>query len=182
MSNISKLMQAASFAARKHTGQTRKGDDAAPYINHPLEVANLLANVGKVEDYDILIAAILHDTIEDTKTTQEEIAELFGETVCGYVLEVTDDKNLPKEERKQKQIEHAPHISDGAKQVKLADKISNITDVVSNPPAGWSLERKLEYVEWGEKVVAGLRGVNADLEKHFDELVAKVRAKFEKSA
>jgi guanosine-3',5'-bis(diphosphate) 3'-pyrophosphohydrolase len=175
MNNLATLLQAASFAAKKHRYQKRKGDDAQPYINHPLEVANLLANVGKVEDYDILIAAVLHDTIEDTETTAEELTELFGETVCGYVLEVTDDKSLPKEERKLKQIEHAPHISDGAKQVKLGDKISNITDVMNNPPAGWSAERKAEYIIWGEKVVAGLRGVNKNLEDYFDELVAQAK-------
>ena len=175
MNNLATLLQAASFAAKKHRYQKRKGDDAEPYINHPLEVANLLANVGKVEDYDILIAAVLHDTVEDTETTAEELTELFGEKVCGYVLEVTDDKSLPKEERKLKQIEHAPHISRGAKQVKLADKISNITDVMKNPPAGWSKERKAEYIVWGEKVVAGLRGVNKDLEKYFDELVAQAK-------
>lgn len=174
-------MQAASFAARKHTGQTRKGDDAAPYINHPLEVANLLANIGKVDDFNILIAAVLHDTIEDTETTKEEITEIFNAEVCGYVLEVTDDKSLPKAERKQKQIEHAPHLSNGAKQVKLADKISNITDVMKNPPAGWSLERRLEYIEWGEKVVAGLRGANADLERHFDDLIENARTEIKKS-
>ncbi|HVE57710.1 MAG TPA: HD domain-containing protein [Pyrinomonadaceae bacterium] len=179
MNNLATLLQAASFAAKKHRYQKRKGDDAEPYVNHPLEVANLLANVGKVEDFDILIAAILHDTVEDTETSPAELTELFGATVCGYVLEVTDDKSLPKEERKLKQIEHAPHISEGAKQVKLADKISNITDVTNNPPAGWSKERKIEYINWGEKVVAGLRGVNADLEDHFDEIVRQGRAKFE---
>ena len=175
MNNLTKLLQAASFAAKKHSFQKRKGDDAAPYINHPLEVANLLANVGGVEDYDVLIAAVLHDTIEDTKTTPEEITELFGETVCGYVLEVTDDKNLPKAERKQLQIEHAPHLSTGAKLIKLGDKISNITDVMNNPPAGWSKERRSEYIEWGEKVINGLRGTNENLEKHFDELIQKAR-------
>src|ERR1044071_3860374 len=111
MNDLSKLLQAASFAAKKHRYQKRKGDDAEPYVNHPLEVANLLANVGKVSDYDILIAAVLHDTVEDTQTTPEEISNLFGDTVSGYVLEVTDDKSLPKAERKLKQIEHAPHLS-----------------------------------------------------------------------
>lgn len=179
MNNLAKLLQAASFSARKHRYQKRKGDDDEPYINHPLEVANLLANVGKVADYDILIAAVLHDTVEDTETTAEELTELFGAKVSGYVLEVTDDKSLPKPERKQKQVEHAPHLSTGAKQIKLADKISNITDVTDNPPAGWSQERKIEYVNWGERVVAGLRGVNADLEDYFDETVRRARAKFE---
>lgn len=175
MNNLAKLLNAASFAAKKHTGQTRKGDDAAPYINHPLEVANLLVNVGKVEDYDVLIAAILHDTVEDTETTREEIEELFGANVASIVMEVTDDKSLPKAERKQKQVEHAPHLSDGAKQLKMCDKISNISDVMKNPPAGWSKERRLEYVEWGERVMKGMRGANENLEIFFDKLVAEAK-------
>lgn len=177
MNNTAKLLRAARFAAVKHTNQKRKGNDGAPYINHPLEVADLLVNVGKVEDTDVLIAAILHDTVEDTETTKEEIEELFGERVAKMVLEVTDDKSLPKAERKQLQIEHAPHLSDGAKQVKLGDKISNIRDVMENPPDGWSDERRREYIEWGEKVVAGLRGANENLEKHFDELAAEAKRK-----
>jgi guanosine-3',5'-bis(diphosphate) 3'-pyrophosphohydrolase len=177
MNNLPKLLEAASFSAKKHRYQKRKGKDGEPYINHPLEVSNLLANIGKIEDYDILIAAILHDTIEDTETTPEEITALFGEKVCNYVLEVTDDKSLPKAERKRLQIEHAPHLSDGAKQIKLADKISNITDVMNNPPHHWSPERRDEYITWGEQVVAGLRGVNPYLEKYFDDLIAKAREK-----
>ena len=176
MNDLSKLLQAARFAAKKHHGQTRKGESAEPYIVHPLSVANLLVKIGQVQDFDVLIAAVLHDTIEDTKTTKDEITELFGATVCGYVLEVTDDKNLSKEERKLKQIEHAPHLSHGAKQVKLADKISNITDIMENPAFGWSNERKLEYVSWGEKVVAGLRGSNEHLEANFDGLVSCARS------
>ena len=179
MNNLNTLLQAASFAAKKHRDQRRKGSNAEPYINHPLEVANLLSNVGKVSDYDILIAAILHDTVEDTETTEQELTELFGEKVCGYVLEVTDDKSLPKDVRKQKQIEHAPHLTDGAKVIKLGDKISNIRDVTNNPPHDWSNERRLEYIEWGEKVVAGLRGANENLEKYYDELANRAWQAFE---
>lgn len=178
MNNLATLLQAASFAAKKHRYQKRKGDDAEPYINHPLEVAHLLARVGKIDDYDILIAAVLHDTIEDTETTAEELTALFGARVCGFVLEVTDDKSLPKAERKEKQVEHAPHLSAGAKQIKLGDKISNITDVTLSPPAGWSKERRLEYVDWGARVVAGLRGANEHLENYFDETVERARAQF----
>lgn len=178
--DLSKLLQAISFAAKKHVKQKRKGADEEPYINHPLEVLNLLANVGKIEDYNILIAAVLHDTVEDTETTKEEITELFGAEVSDYVSEVTDDKSLPKAARKQLQIEHAPHLSNGAKYIKLADKISNIRDVAENPPAGWSDERRLEYVEWGEKVINGLRGVNADLENYFDETASNARRKIER--
>jgi len=180
MNNLPELTQAISFAAKKHTNQKRKGADAQPYINHPLEVLNLLTNVGRVEDFNILIAAVLHDTIEDTDTTKEEITQLFGTEVCQMVLDLTDDKSLPKERRKQLQIEHAPHISTGAKQIKLCDKISNITDVLENPPDDWTEERRSEYVNWGEQVVAGLRGANAKLEKHFDELATKAKSKFNK--
>jgi GTP diphosphokinase / guanosine-3',5'-bis(diphosphate) 3'-diphosphatase len=179
MNNLNKLLEAASFAAKKHAGQTRKGANAEPYINHPLEVANLLANIGKIEDYDILIAALLHDTIEDTKTTKTELTNRFGKKVCRYVMEVTDDKSLPKATRKQLQIEHAPHLSHGAKCIKLGDKISNIRDVSENPPKDWSKKRRLEYIEWGEKVINGLRGTNAKLEEYFDNLVETGKRKFQ---
>jgi len=175
--DLTKLVQAINFAAKKHSRQKRKGADGEPYINHPLEVLNLLANVGKIEDCNVLIAAVLHDTIEDTETTEEEIREFFGADVCGMVLEVTDDKTLPKATRKQLQIEHSPHLTNGAKYIKLADKISNIRDVTNNPPDGWSKERRREYIEWGEKVIAGLRGVNESLENHFDELIETAKRK-----
>ncbi len=178
MNNLQDFTRAASFAAKKHIYQKRKGNDAAPYINHPLEVVSLLANIGKVEDFDVLIAAVLHDTIEDTDTSKEDITELFGKKVCEMVLEVTDDKSLPKAERKQKQVEHAPNMSNGAKLIKLGDKTSNIRDVMDNPPDGWSDERRLEYVNWGERVINGVRGTNENLEKHFDELVEKAKQTF----
>lgn len=181
MNNLKTLTQAISFAAEKHGDQKRKGADGEPYINHPLEVLNLLTTVGGVEDFDVLIAAVLHDTIEDTKTTAEEIERLFGAKVRRMVLELTDDKSLPKAERKRLQIEHAPHISRGAQQIKLCDKISNVGDILENPPDGWSDKRRREYVEWGERVVDGLRGANARLEKRFDELIAKAAAHFEEA-
>ena len=173
--DLSKLLEAANFAAKKHHGQCRKGAVEQPYIVHPLEVAYLLRDIGKVKDTDVLIAAVLHDTIEDTETTREEIAQRFGERVATIVLEVTDDKSLPKQERKQRQVEHAPHLSESAKQLKMCDKISNISDIVSNPAIGWSYQRKLEYIEWGERVFEGLRGVNSELERHFDDLVRNAR-------
>ncbi len=176
MNKLSKIREAASYAARGHTGQTRKGERSEPYINHPLEVANLIASVGRVEDIDILIAAILHDTIEDTGSTAEELIVRFGERVTGFVLEVTDDKSLPKAERKRLQIEHSPHLSFEAKHIKLADKISNITDITNSPPADWDSQRRLEYIQWAEDVVAGLRGANEHLEKHFDETILRAKA------
>jgi guanosine-3',5'-bis(diphosphate) 3'-pyrophosphohydrolase len=139
-------------------------------------VAAILAELAM--DVEGIASALLHDTVEDVGVTKEEITERFGETVSGYVLEVTDDKSLPKEMRKALQIEHAPHLSHGAKQIKLADKISNITDVTDNPPDGWPHERKVKYVEWGEAVVAGLRGANAALEERFDQAVRTARQKF----
>jgi guanosine-3',5'-bis(diphosphate) 3'-pyrophosphohydrolase len=175
MSAFAKILDAASFAARKHKDQKRKGSDGEPYINHPIEVANFLVNTGKVEDGDMIVAALLHDTVEDCGVSYDEIEERFGAVVTGYVRELTDDKSLPKAERKRLQIEHAPHLSHGAKQIKLADKISNIRDVTDNPPDDWDLQRRCEYVEWGENVVAGLRGANAELEAEFDELVKRAK-------
>ena len=173
MNNLSRILAAASFAADKHRDQKRKGSDQQPYINHPLQVASLVANVGEVDDVDVIIAALLHDTVEDCGVTGAELEEMFGPAVAGYVLEVTDDKSLPKEVRKQLQIEHAPHLSHGAKQIKLADKISNIQDVTDNPPHDWTSHERRQYVEWGENVVAGLRGANAKLEAKFDAVVQK---------
>ena len=178
MNHVNKLIEASNYAARQHIGQRRKGARGEPYINHPLEVANLLANIGGITDSDVLIAAILHDTVEDTETTAEELRELFGERITALVLEVTDDKSLPKDERKRLQVEHAPHLSPGAKAIKLADKISNITDVTGHPPADWTQERRLEYIDWAERVVIGLRGVNPELERHFDEAAVRARVKF----
>lgn len=177
MNNLTTLIEAINFAAKKHRKEKRKGADGEPYINHPLEVLNLLTSVGKVVDFDVLIAAVLHDTIEDTETTEDEIKKLFGAKVSKMVAELTDDKSLPKAERKQLQIEHAPVASTGAKQIKLADKISNIGDILENPPDGWSDKRRLEYIDWGEKIVAGLRGANKNLEKRFDELIARARTR-----
>jgi guanosine-3',5'-bis(diphosphate) 3'-pyrophosphohydrolase len=175
MNTINKLIEAASFAAQRHTGHHRKGDKKEPYINHPLEVANLLANVGGVDDIDVLIAGILHDTVEDVGVKKEEIIERFGSRVAGFVMEVTDDKSLPKEERKRLQVEHAPYLSIEAKQVKLADKISNIADITDSPPADWDLDRRRQYINWGEAVVAGLSGSNEALERRFDEVAEKAK-------
>ena len=181
MNTVNKLIEAASFAAQRHTGHHRKGDNKEPYINHPLEVANLLANVGGVDDIDVLIAGLLHDTVEDVGVKKEEIVKRFGERVANIVMEVTDDKSLPKAERKRLQVEHAPHLSREAKLVKLGDKISNIIDVTNNPPADWPLERRRESIEWGADVVAGLRGVNQPLEKKFDEVADRAKKQFDNS-
>ena len=182
MNDLFKLLEALKFAADKHRDQRRKGAHRPPYINHPIEVCEQLARVGKIEDLNILLAAVLHDTVEDTDATPAEIEANFGRRVREIVAEVTDDKSLPKAARKEKQVEHAPHLSIEAKQVKLSDKISNIREIGNDPPADWSREQKLEYLVWGERVAnAGLRGVNRDLENLFDETVHTARAKIETS-
>ena len=173
---LAPLLAALRLAAEKHRSQKRKGADASPYINHPIEVAELLARVGGVRDVELLAAAILHDTIEDTETTPAELEAAFGARVCGLVAEVTDDKRLPKEERKQLQRVHAPHLSRDAKQIKLADKISNVREVGASPPDGWPLERRREYIAWARSVVDGCRGANAALEHHFDRVAAEAEA------
>lgn len=162
------IVKAAQFAAEKHKNQRRKDADASPYINHPLALARVLAVEGGVETADVICAALLHDTIEDTETTAEELTSIFGSKVTGIVLEVTDDKSLEKAVRKEEQVRHAPHISPEAKLVKLADKICNLRDILSSPPADWSADRKREYFDWAARVVAGLRGVHPALEAIFD--------------
>jgi guanosine-3',5'-bis(diphosphate) 3'-pyrophosphohydrolase len=170
---ITTILKAVAFAAEKHRHQRRKDAHASPYINHPIELAQLLAGEGAVTDVDVLCAAALHDTIEDTQTTAEELRREFGEEIASIVEEVTDDKNLPKAERKRLQVEHAAHISHKARLVKLADKICNVRDIIAAPPAGWSAARRHEYIDWAAAVVAQLRGVNPKLEALFDAIVAQ---------
>jgi len=163
------LLKALEFAARKHKNQRRKDIDASPYINHPISLANILCNEAHVTDVQVICGALLHDTVEDTETTPEELENDFGVEIKNIVMDVTDDKTLKKEERKQAQIDHAAHISDRAKLVKLADKTSNLRDVSSNPPPDWTLERRQQYFDWAKEVIDQVRGVNVDLETIFDE-------------
>ena len=174
---MSLLLKALNFSAEKHCHQRRKDRKASPYINHPIEVANILWTIGDIFDISTIIAAILHDTIEDTDTTAEEIRDQFGDDVLGLVLEVSDDRRLPKQERKQKQVTHSPHLSCRAKQLKLADKICNVHDIAFAPPDAWPIERRWEYLQWAEAVINGLRGTHAQLEKYFDETLADARKK-----
>jgi guanosine-3',5'-bis(diphosphate) 3'-pyrophosphohydrolase len=169
------LLHALEFAADKHRKQLRKDAHGTPYVNHLIVAANLLVEVGGVRDPKLLAAAVLHDTIEDTETTQEELERHFGPEIAGLVAEVTDDKSLEREERKRLQIVHAPHVSPGASLIKIADKIANLIDILERPPVNWSLQRRLQYVDWAEQVVAGCRGRNAALDAHFDKVVRRLR-------
>ena len=167
-SDLVLLLKALSFAAHKHRDQRRKDAEASPYINHPIALAEVLTGEGGVTDIEVLAAALLHDTIEDTATTLEELCGQFGERIAGMVAEVTDDQDLPKAERKRLQIAHAAGISPGAKLVKLADKICNLRDVAERPPAKWDLQRRQEYFEWAKQVIDQLRGAHPKLEAAFD--------------
>jgi guanosine-3',5'-bis(diphosphate) 3'-pyrophosphohydrolase len=169
------FMRALRFAADKHQDQRRKGRGQLPYVNHPIRVTDILWRVGGVRDVPTLLGALLHDTLEDTDTTADELEALFGAEVLSIVQEVTDDKTLPKARRKQLQIEHAPHLSNEARQIKLADKIDNVYDVSHDPPEGWPHERQVAYLDWSEAVVAGLRGANAALEARFDAVLHEAR-------
>ena len=172
---LGELLRAVHFAADKHRDQRRKGADASPYINHPIEVAEVLARVGGVSDLATLQAGVLHDTVEDTEATFEELEDRFGPDVAALVAEVSDDKSLPSEERKRRQVEHAPRLSRAAKEIKLADKICNVRDVQSDPPASWDLERRLGYLDWTAAVVEGCRGANAALEGRYDQVLREAR-------
>ena len=175
--DLALLLKALAFAAHKHREQRRKDAEASPYINHPIALADALVNEGGITDVEVLCAALLHDTVEDTATTHEELLDAFGSRIARIVAEVTDDKRLAKAERKRLQIEHAPHISREAKLVKLADKLCNLRDVAERPPAGWDLGRRREYFDWAKQVIDGLRGAPGEdmrrLEAAFDAVYAR---------
>ena len=177
--DISLILRAVKFSADKHRKQRRKGVEELPYINHPIAVAETLWRVGEVRDLSVIVAGLLHDTVEDTDTTPAEIETLFGGQIRALVEEVTDNKSLEKAERKRLQIEHAPRLSKGAKQIKLADKIANIYDVAFAPPPDWQRERRVEYLSWADQVVAGLRGCNARLEENYDTVMKSARMKLD---
>jgi guanosine-3',5'-bis(diphosphate) 3'-pyrophosphohydrolase len=173
MTDLRLLLKALAFAAHKHRDQRRKDAEASPYINHPIALADVLVNEGGITDVEVICAALLHDTVEDTATTPQELEKAFGARIARIVAEVTDDQALPKAERKRLQIEHAASISVEAKLVKLADKICNLRDVVDHPPAQWDLRRRVEYFDWAKSVVDRLRGAHPRLEKAFDDAYSK---------
>ena len=173
LQTIRELMRAAHFAAARHRAQRRKGASAEPYINHLLEVAELVSSVLTEPDANLVIAALLHDTVEDVGVTKEELIENFGQDVADLVLEVTDDKSLPKRERKRLQVLNAPKKSVRAQVIKLADKISNLRAMLASPPADWSVRQRLEYIEWAKEVVDALsapdHGLKAEFERLYDQ-------------
>lgn len=171
---LSLVIRAARFASSRHAGQERKGIDGGPYFDHPLEVASLLASVGRVDDPVILAAALLHDTLEDTETSPEELEEQFGQLVRRLVEEVSDDKSLPRGERKELQVERSRQYSPGARLIRIADKISNLRGVRDRPPPEWSADRRREYLEWAARVIRNCRGTSPPLEKLFDETAASL--------
>jgi (p)ppGpp synthase/HD superfamily hydrolase len=167
--------RAADFAAHRHVSQRRKGAAGEPYINHLIEVGRLLAEATEGRDAALVAAGLLHDTLEDTPTTFEELEAQFGSDIAGLVAEVTDDKSLPKAERKRRQVATAAAKSKRARLIKIADKTSNLRALAHSPPADWDVARLVEYVDWAEQVVAGCRGLNPALERAFDGAVMKAR-------
>jgi guanosine-3',5'-bis(diphosphate) 3'-pyrophosphohydrolase len=175
LSDIGRLLRAAHFSADKHRDQRRKGVRNTPYINHPLEVADRLNRIAGVEDATILAAAILHDTIEDTETTEAELAREFGREVAALVAELTEDKEPHWTVRKRHEIDSAPGLSPAAKLIKLSDKTSNVADTAGNPPGDWTLDRRRDYLTFAALVADGCRGQNAALDAEFDRVLADAR-------
>lgn len=167
--SVLRILAAAQFAAGKHSQQKRKGAGGEPYINHLIEVAELIVSSSEVLDTELVMAGFLHDTIEDTGVSLTELTNRFGDDVAGLVAEVTDDKSLPDKIRKRLQVETAPHKSERAQTLKLADKISNLRSILVSPPLGWSLERKRQYFEWAKAVVNGLTAPNPKLKAEFEK-------------
>lgn len=167
---VRNILAAARFASEKHAGQRRKGAAQEPYINHLIEVAELVVQGNDHLDANLVMAALLHDSIEDTDVSREDLVARFGEDVASLVAEVTDDKSLPKEVRKALQVDHAPKLSERAQTLKLADKISNLRSIMVSPPRDWGFERKREYFDWGKRVVDGLRSPNPRLKDEFERI------------
>ena len=172
------LTRAADYAARQHIAQRRKGERGEPYVNHLTEVAALLADATDGSDPVLVMGGLLHDTLEDTDATYEDLVERFGREVASLVAEVTDDKGQPKQMRKQMQIEKTASKSTRARLLKIADKTSNLRSLVTSPPAGWPLERLVEYVVWARDVVRSCRGLNPRLEAAFDAAAAEAGRQF----
>jgi GTP diphosphokinase / guanosine-3',5'-bis(diphosphate) 3'-diphosphatase len=173
LNTSSLILRAAAFAADRHRDQRRKGADESPYINHPFAVASALCDEGGVSDGELLAAALLHDTIEDTATTQEELRKVFGTRIAAIVAELTDDKSLSKAERKRIQLDNASLVSKDAQQLKIADKLCNLREILSSPPADWPLFRKYQYFDWAKAVVDQVRESNPRLAEKFDVAYAQ---------
>jgi guanosine-3',5'-bis(diphosphate) 3'-pyrophosphohydrolase len=171
---VRRILGAARFAAERHAGQKRKGLAGEPYINHLIEVAVLIAASSEELDANLVMAGLLHDTIEDVGVTAKELEQRFGSDVAGLVVEATDDKSLPKETRKALQVKNAPHKSPRAQTLKLADKISNLRAMLASPPADWGPQRKCEYCEWARQVVSGFTRPNSFLKAEFDKTYAEL--------
>jgi GTP diphosphokinase / guanosine-3',5'-bis(diphosphate) 3'-diphosphatase len=171
---LQRILAAAHFAAEKHAHQKRKGQNQEPYINHLIEVAELIASSSAALDTELIMAGFLHDTVEDTGVTLTELEQLFGPDVSRLVAEVTDDKSLPKETRKHLQVEHAHEKSERAQVLKLADKISNLRSILNSPPVGWSLERQRQYFEWARQVVDRLAAPNPFLKQEFENTYSRI--------
>ncbi len=176
LESLQRILYAAHYAAEKHAQQRRKGAGAEPYVNHLLEVARLVSEALQEPDANLVIAALLHDVVEDAGVTRAQLAAEFNEDVASLVMEVTDDKSLPKHERKRLQVEHAPHKTVRAQMIKLADKISNLRALLVSPPEDWDVRRRREYVIWAERVVSGLSAPSPLLMGQFrvlfEELIA----------
>jgi guanosine-3',5'-bis(diphosphate) 3'-pyrophosphohydrolase len=169
------MLDALAYSAARHRHQRRKGRLASPYINHPIEVALIIAREGGVTTAPVLTAALLHDTIEDTDTTAAELAERFGAEVASIVLEVSDEPALPKAEQRRRQEAGAADLSHGARIIRIADKVANVRDLVDDPPSTWGVRLRREYLEWTKRVVDRCRGTSEGLERAYDDAYERAR-------
>ncbi len=179
--DLTKIFKACNFAANKHNDHIRKDEQGSPYVTHPLQVAQVIWQIGGITNTNILVAAILHDTIEDTKTRDAEIIESFGNTVLEIVREVSDDKSLEKSERKRLQVVHAPDKTYPARIIKWGDKLVNCCDILNSPPKDWTLERRRNYIQWAADVLFIIRGTNPALEAAFDKMLTEAEIQLDYS-
>jgi GTP diphosphokinase / guanosine-3',5'-bis(diphosphate) 3'-diphosphatase len=176
-SQIALVVRAVAFAAIKHRDQRRRDGAATPYVNHVIAVADALANEGGIRDAAVICAALLHDVLEKTDASSQELRQLFGMKIADTVAELTDDYSLPKTERKQRQIDAMPGLSREAQQVRLADKLCNLRDVLAGSPVEWSNARKSRYVAHAQRVLCRIDGICPPLERKVTEVLELWKAR-----
>ncbi|EFO18322.1 hypothetical protein LOAG_10172 [Loa loa] len=170
---ISLIIEAVDLAARRHRQQRRKDAAQTPYVNHPIGVAYILTSEGQITDTTTIIAAILHDIVEHTKTTDEEIRKMFGDEIADIVKECTMVRSMKREARMKSELEKASKLSHKAKLVQLADKLNNIRDIERGTPLGWTKQHVTEYIIFAKDLLSKIRGIHGPLESALDDIINK---------
>lgn len=168
---MEKIEKSRNLAMARHSGQCRPNRGRDLKIDHIEEVARLVEESGG--NHDEIVAAWLHDIIEDTETIIEEIEELFGDDIAQLVDGLTDPPEFSSmllDFRKFQQAQRLLLKGNGVKRVKLCDQISNVRSVINDPPLGWDNKKCLAYIEGAKSIADVCYGISECLDNIFDKL------------